>query len=148
MPEPLKSTGDIPTYDSYPAPSLDEPSLGSPRMAEPAARLGTRNNLNAAAERFGSTVGGAVGAVRRRLQVMPRRVDEAKERFTETGAEVRDDVRAAAVEWKESAQRRLYEARVKARRYVNEQPFQVLGAAVFAGFALGVGLRLWRWRHE
>lgn len=146
MPEPLRSTGDIPRYDTYPAPTPGEP-LSSLPPDEPIPELERGSNLNAAAERIGSAVGGAVGAVRRRLQVVPRRIDEAKERLSETGGDVRADVRAAAAEWKETAHRRLTDARFQVRRYANEKPIQVIGAAALLGFGIGIGLRIWRWRN-
>ncbi|MCI0352717.1 MAG: hypothetical protein L0Z53_25125 [Acidobacteriales bacterium] len=147
MQEPLKKTGDIPTNDSYPAPSPAEQDLGASVPASAASGRRERN-LKASAEQIGSVVGSAVGAVRRQLQVIPRRLDEAKERLTESGGDLRDDMRAAANEWKESARQKIYETRLKTRHYVNENPLQVVGAAALAGFALGVGLRIWRWRRE
>lgn len=147
MQEPLRKTGDIPTYDSYPAPAPGEENLDAPipAVAEPERR---ERSLRASAEQLGSVVGSAVGTVRRRLQLLPRRLDETKERLTETGSDLRDDVRAAAYEWKESTRQTIFEARLKTRRYLNENPLQVVGAAALAGFALGVGLRIWRWRRD
>lgn len=146
MPEPLRSTGDTPRYDTYPSPAPGEPEAMLP-SSHVAGELESGSNLNARAERIGNALGSAVGAVRRRLQVVPRRIDEAKERLTETGGDVRDDVRAAATEWKETAQRRLADARYQVRRYTNEKPIHVIGAAAMLGFAIGVGLRIWRWRN-
>lgn len=146
MPEPVRTTGDIPRYDTYPAPSPAEPEAAL-LPGHPPAELESGSSLNVRAERIGNALGNAVGAVRRRLQVVPRRIDEAKERLTETGGDVRDDVRAAAAEWKETAQRRLSDARFQVRRYANEKPIHVIGAAAILGFAIGIGLRIWRSRN-
>jgi len=142
MPEPLRKTGDIPRYDTYPAPSPAEPE----EQLRPgyAAELEAGNNLNTRAERIGNAVGSAVGAVRQRLQVVPRRIDQAKERLSETGEDVRADVRAAATELKENAQRRLSDARSHARRFATEKPIHVIGTAALLGFGIGAGLRFWR----
>jgi ElaB/YqjD/DUF883 family membrane-anchored ribosome-binding protein len=37
---------------------------------------------------------------------------------------------------------------VQARHFANEKPFHVVGAAAILGLAVGVGLRIWRWRNE
>ena len=145
MAEPLKSSGDIPTYDTYPAPAPDEQLIGRSTLDQAAAYARPENGrLNATAERIGSAVGSAVGTMRRGLHVVPRRVDEARERLGEAGGDLRDDIRAAAGELKENAQHRLFEARLRARRYANEKPLHVVGAAAFAGLALGAALRIWR----
>ena len=146
MQEPLRKTGDIPEFDSYPAPALEEPVIGSTRLDHelPSARS---ERLNATAERIGSMVGSAVGTMRRGLHVMPRRMDEAKERLSETGEDLRQDIRAAATDVRDTARQRIFEARLKTRHYVNENPFQVVGAAALAGFAVGVALRIWRWKR-
>ena len=148
MQEPLRSTGEVPTYDTYPAPAQDEPPLARSPLdqAGPYPRPGS--NLNRTALRIGNAVGNAVGTVRRRLQLVPRRMDQAKERLTETGGDLRDDIRAAATDMRDTAQHRIYEARLKARQFANEKPLHVVGAAAVAGFAIGVGLRIWRWRRE
>jgi ElaB/YqjD/DUF883 family membrane-anchored ribosome-binding protein len=153
MPDPLRKTGDIPTYDSYPAPSVQEPGVGKALYDQPLEDIGrpesqTARKLNATAERVGNAIGNAVGAVRRRLEVVPRRIDEAKERLSEAGGDMREDVRAAAAEWKQTAQRRLTDARIQARSYAYEKPFHVVGAAAALGLAVGVGLRIWRSRNE
>jgi ElaB/YqjD/DUF883 family membrane-anchored ribosome-binding protein len=148
MPETLRRTGEIPTFDNYLEPAQEEPILGRSALPQAAPYAQPESTLNSTAERIGSAVGSAVGTVRRRLQVVPRRMDEAKGRLRETGGDVRDDIRAAAKDLKETAQHRLFEARVRARRYANEKPFQVVGAAAIAGFAIGVGLRIWRWKRE
>jgi ElaB/YqjD/DUF883 family membrane-anchored ribosome-binding protein len=148
MQEPLRRTGDIPEFDSYPAPVPgEEPVIGRfPLDHElPPARSG---RLNATAERIGSAVGSAVGTMRRGLHVMPRRVGEARERLSETGGDLREDALAAAIDLKETAQQRIFEARLRTRRYMNENPFQVVAAAAGAGFAIGVALRIWRWKRE
>jgi ElaB/YqjD/DUF883 family membrane-anchored ribosome-binding protein len=75
-------------------------------------------------------------------------MDEAKERLSETGGDLRDDMRAAASDLKETAQQRMFEARLRARRYINENPLQVVGGAAVAGLALGMALRIWRWSRE
>jgi len=153
MPDPLRNTGDVPTFDNYPAPAPEEQEFSASKLGEPIGEdsrqpYGTDSNLNATAERIGSTVGNAVGAVRRRLQVVPGRIDEAKERLSEAGGDMREDVRAAAIEWKETAERRLSQARDQARRYANEKPFQVLAGAAVLGFVIGAGLRIWRSKDE
>jgi len=146
MAEPLRTTGDVPRYDTYPAPAAAEPEPLLP-AGHVAGELESGSNLNAKAERIGNAVGSAVGAVRRRLQVVPRRIDQAKERLTETGGDVREDVRAAAAELRDTAQARLSNARFQVRRYANENPMHVIGGAALLGFAIGVGLRIWRWRN-
>ena len=153
MPDPLRNTGDVPTFDNYPAPAPGEQELstsasGGPIGDDSHKPYGAGSNLNATAERIGSTVGNAVGAVRRRLRVVPRRMDEAKDRLSEAGGDMREDVRAAAIEWRETAERRLSQARDQARRYANEKPFQVLAGAAVLGFVIGAGLRIWRSRDE
>jgi len=152
MPDPLRNTGDVPTFDNYPAPAPGEQvsaaASGGPIGDDSREPYGAGSNLNAAAERIGSTVGNAVGAVRRRLRVVPRRMDEAKDRLSEAGGDMREDVRAAAIEWRETAERRLSQARDQARRYANEKPFQVLAGAAVLGFVIGAGLRIWRSRDE
>src|SRR5438034_6420515 len=107
MPDPLRNTGDVPTFDNYPAPAPEEQdlsasALGGPIVEQSRKSYGADSNLNATAERIGNTVGNAVGAVRRRLQVVPGRIDEAKERLSEAGGDMREDVRAAAIEWRET----------------------------------------------
>ena len=149
MPDPLRNTVDVPTFDNYPAAAPEEQdlsasALGGPVVEDSRQGYGANSNLNATAERIGSTVGNAVGAVRRRLQVVPGRIDEAKERLSEAGGDMREDVRAAAIEWREAAERRLSQARDQARRYANEKPFQVLAGAAVLGFVIGAGLRIWR----
>lgn len=147
MQEPLRKTGDVPEFDSYPAPAPEEPAVGRvPLDGElPPARS---ERLNATAERIGSAVGNAIGTMRRGLHVMPHRMDDAKERLTETGEDLRQDIRAAASDFKDTARQRIFEARLKTRQYVNEKPFQVVGAAALAGFAVGAALRIWRWKRE
>lgn len=104
--------------------------------------------LSATAERIGSAVGSAVGTMRRGLHVMPRRMDAAKERLTETKEDLRQDISAAASDFRDTARQRIFEARVKTRHYVNEKPFHVVGGAALTGFALGVALRIWRWKRD
>lgn len=146
MAEPLRTTGDVPRYDTYPAPAPAEPEAMLP-LNPVAGELEGGSNLNTKAERIGNAVGSAVGAVRRRLQVVPRRIDQAKERLTETSGDIRDDVRAAAAELRETAQARLANARFQLRRYAHEKPLHVIGGAAILGFAIGVGLHLWRSRN-
>jgi ElaB/YqjD/DUF883 family membrane-anchored ribosome-binding protein len=146
MAEPLRSTGDTPRFDTYPAPADTEPEALLP-AARVAGELEAGSDLNARAERVGNALGNVVGAVRRRLQVVPRRIDEAKERLTETGGDMRDDVRAAAAEWKDTAQRRLADARAQVGRYADQKPLHVIAGAALLGFAIGVGLRIWRSRN-
>ena len=153
MPDPLRNTGDVPTFDDYPAPAPGEQELSASDSRSPIGEdsreiYGAYRNLNTAAERIGSTVGNAVGAVRRRLQVVPKRIDEAKDRLSEAGGDMREDVRAAAIEWRETAEHRLSQVRDQARRYANEKPFQVLAGAAVLGFVIGAGLRIWRSRDE
>ena len=153
MPDPLRNTGDIPTFDNYPAPAPQEQQVSplatdGPIGEDSRQAYGADSNLDATAERIGSTVGNAVGAVRRRLQVVPKRIDEAKERLSEAGGDMREDVRAAAMEWRETAERRLSQVRDTARRYADEKPFQVLAGAAVLGFVIGAGLRIWRARDE
>jgi ElaB/YqjD/DUF883 family membrane-anchored ribosome-binding protein len=148
MSEPLRRSGDIPTYDSYPAPAPDEPAITKSALRQAAPYAQPKSSLNATAQRIGSAVGSAVSTMRRGLHVVPRRMDEAKERLSETGGDLRDDMRAAASDLKETAQQRMFEARLRARRYINENPLQVVGGAAVAGLALGMALRIWRWSRE
>lgn len=151
MQEPLRRTGDIPEFDSYPAPAPweREPELVIGRSPLDHELLPARSErLSTTAERIGNAVGIAVGTMRRGLHVIPRRVGEAKERMSETGGDLREDARAAALDLKETAQQRIFEARLRTHRYMNENPFHVVAAAAGAGFAIGVALRIWRWKRE
>lgn len=148
MQEPLRNSGDEPAYDRDPASAADEEKIGRSTLEEPVLYSRAENErLNATAERIGNAVGAAVGTMRRGLHIVPRRVDQAKERLGEAGGDLSADIRAAASDLKETARHRLFETRLKTRRYANENPFHVLGAAALSGFALGVGLRIWRWKR-
>lgn len=147
MQEPLRKTGDLPEFDTYPAPAPEEPIVGTTPLDHELPPVRSER-LSATAERIGSAVGSAVGTMRRGLHVMPRRVDEAKERLSETGEDLREDIRAAATDLKDTTRQRIFEARLRTRRYVNENPLQVVGGAALAGFAVGVALRIWRWKRD
>jgi ElaB/YqjD/DUF883 family membrane-anchored ribosome-binding protein len=154
MPEPRRTSSDVPEFDTYPAPITPErelPAIGRSSPSNPA--------LNATAQKIGSAVGSAVGSlrnVRSRVRVMPERgrsgVEDVRDRIggmaeqlKERGQELTQNAREAAEEWKQSARDRLLETRRRARTYVRENPLQLIAGVALVAFAAGVGLRIWRW---
>lgn len=161
MPQPLRSSGDVPRYDTYPAPAANDiPN----EIQEDRSRLllpedddhgndgrgsneSLREGLNTTAQKLGTVVGAAVDTVRnlpQRLQAVPQRIQEMKERLLDASGEMRHDAADAAGELKASAEQRLRQTRRQARQFAYEKPFQVIAIAAGAAFCAGVALRIWR----
>jgi ElaB/YqjD/DUF883 family membrane-anchored ribosome-binding protein len=163
----VRSSADVPTYDTYPA----EP----PRDIDWQARQdrwrtgGNRNpRLNETAEKIGSAVGEMVNraqGARRKIssaQDDARRssgskVEEIKQRAQEKWANATDVAQHRLDEWKRTARdsaenakeqivQRTREARIKTRAYVEENPHHVILGIAGAAFAVGLAARIWRSR--
>ena len=161
----VRSSADVPTYDTYPA----EP----PREVDWQGRqerwreFDTRNpRLNETAEKIGSTVGEMVNRAqeaRRKFQTMKQdigessggKVEELKQRAQEQWTSATGAAQQRLAEWKQSAResaeearnvvmQRTREARIKARAYVDENPHHVLLGIAGAAFAIGLTARIWR----
>ena len=161
----VRSSADVPTYDSYPG----EPA-GAVNWRERQERWRAFDNrnprLNETAEKIGSTVGEMVNRaqdVRRRFETMKQdlgessgsKVEEFKHRAHEQWSNVTGAAQQRLENWKQSARdsaeeardaivQRTREARMKARAYVHENPHHVLLGIAGAAFALGLTARIWR----
>jgi ElaB/YqjD/DUF883 family membrane-anchored ribosome-binding protein len=154
MPEPRRTSSDVPEFDTYPAPVNAERELPPIGQTTPSSKA-----LNATAEKIGSAVGSAVGTLRSassRVKIMPQRgrdsvgdmrerLGDMTEQLKERSQELTQNAREAAEEWKQTARDRIMQARRRARAFTHENPLQALAVAAAIGFAIGVGLRIWRW---
>jgi ElaB/YqjD/DUF883 family membrane-anchored ribosome-binding protein len=162
MPDPLHSSGDIPRFDSYPAPAPEEfasesgvgaslPIGLSPARELPASTMASHERVNPAlnqtAEKIGALLGTAVRIVKsmpRQLQAVPQNVSSMGERLREKSGELREDASEAARELRQNAEARLQLAREQARQYAYEKPFHVIAGIAGLAFCVGVALRIWR----
>src|SRR5437868_13374008 len=170
MSEPLKKTGDIPRYDSYPAPSMEEGRRIRDERFEQFGRepgKDVNRELINTAQKVGTLLGTAVGTVRSaaaRTQEAGRdrgqslkesaqiKIEQAKSRIDETvqqaryrANEVIDDVKNRANEVTMQMRERTRETTRRATNYARENQQHVLLGVAAAAFADGFALRLWRW---
>lgn len=147
MPKPLRSSADVPEFDTYPArPARIEPERELPPAVDP--------RLERKAQKIGSTLGETVAAVRdlpKRLQDVPERMNELGEQVKQRASELKEDARQAMEEIGDKARQKFEVARRRAaalpgkmREVSREKPFHVIAGAAIAAFCIGVGLRIWR----
>jgi ElaB/YqjD/DUF883 family membrane-anchored ribosome-binding protein len=145
MPEPLKRTGDIPRFDTYPGPAAQENWRAGREVRS--GEAGRQESLNQTAEKIGTAVGTMVNAVSN-VRRIPDRWQEKMhgigDRLRDAGEDMKQDARDAAEEWKQTAQQKVEEARMEARRFAYLKPFHVIGAVAVLALVAGVGLRIWR----
>ncbi len=162
MPDTLHSSGDVPRFDTYPAPAPEEIASESgvetsvPIGLSPARELPANTMANAArvnpalnqtAEKIGTLLGTAVRIVKsmpQQLQTMPQNVSSMGERLREKSGELREDASEAARELRQNAEARMRQAREQARQYAYENPFHVIAGIAGLAFCAGVALRIWR----
>jgi ElaB/YqjD/DUF883 family membrane-anchored ribosome-binding protein len=162
MPDPLHSSGDVPRFDTYPAPAPEElapeSSVGAsePIGLSPARELPANTTasharvnpaLNQTAEKIGTLLGTAVRIVKsmpQQLQAVPQNVSSMGERLRERSGELREDASEAARELRQNAQARMRQAQEQARQYAYEKPFHVIAGIAGLAFCVGVALRIWR----
>jgi len=160
MQDPLHSSGDVPRFDTYPAPAPEEVAsqrsigVSMPIGLNPARELpanitsqGLNPALNQTAEKIGTLLGTAVRIVKsmpQRLQTVPRNVSSMRERLREKSGELREDASEAAQELRHNAQVRMQQAREQARQFAYEKPFHVIAGIAGLAFCAGIALRIWR----
>jgi len=167
----VRSSADVPTYDTYPA----EPPRGIDwqdrqerwRAYDP---HNPNPKLNETAEKIGSAVGDMVNRAqeaRRRFGAMKQdvrqssgsKLEEITQRAKDKWSSTTEAAQRRIEDWKRSASRsaedardalvqRTREARVKTRAYVNENPHHVILAIAGAAFALGITARIWRSQRD
>jgi hypothetical protein len=119
-----------------------KPTLEAPH--QPAGLLPaestTGSRLNHTAERVGSAVGNAIGAVRQLPEQLRQRFRVIRGGAAERAPAIR---RRRAQGTVATAQQRL----ARAREIPREYPIQVILGAMGAAFALGATLRIWRSRR-
>ena len=147
MPKPLRSSADVPEFDTYPAgvariePERELPPAGNPRLERNATKIG-------------STLGETVATVRelpKRFKEMPERMNELGEQVKERAHELREDARQAMEEIGGKMRQKLGQVRERAaampgqaKEISRQKPFHVIAGAAIAAFCIGVGLRIWR----
>lgn len=145
MPEPLKRTGDIPRFDTYPAPAPEENWRAGRELKSGAAER--QEALNQTAEKIGTALGTAMSAVSN-IRRIPDRWQEKMhgigDRLRDAGEDLKQDALDAAQEWKQTAQQKVDEARLEAQRFAYFKPFHVIGAVAVLALVAGAGLRIWR----
>lgn len=147
MPKPLRSTADVPEFDSYPArPARIEPERELPPATDP--------RLERKAQKIGSTLGETMATVRelpKRLEQMPERMNELGEQVKQRASELKEDARQTMEEISDKAREKFEVARRRAaampgqaREFSQQKPFHVIAGAAIVAFCIGVGLRIWR----
>src|ERR1051326_332059 len=147
MPKPLRSSADVPEFDTYPAgvariePERELPPAMNPRLERNASKVG-------------SAVGGAVATVRelpKRFQELPDRMNELGKQVKQRASELRDDARQSMEEIGGKVRQKFGQARERAaampgqaREISRQKPFHVIAGAAIVAFCIGVGLRIWR----
>lgn len=161
----VRSSADVPTYDTYPGEPLGR--VDWRERQERGREFGAQNpRLNETAEKIGSAVGEMVNRAkeaRRRLDSVKHdvretsegRVEEIKQLAQEkwsTAAETaqqrlqnwKQTARDSAEEAREAMMQRVHDFRIKARDYVDENPHHVILGIAGAAFVLGLTSRIWR----
>jgi ElaB/YqjD/DUF883 family membrane-anchored ribosome-binding protein len=148
-------------------PAAEKPLTGTPPLAReienvidarPVERERERR-LSNAAESVGSTVGGAIGAIRNKVQsgieLVKRRSSDSSssiEDLADTVRERADDVtretRRVAQEWTSAAQRRLRTLRTQVGEFSEERPAEFIVAIGAVAAVAGLILRVWRSNRE
>ena len=165
----VRSSADVPTYDSYPAEPPPE-AVWKYRNAR-WNQSGLRNpQMNETAEKIGSAVGDMVNRAqeaRRRFDSMKQdlgqssgsKVEEIRQRAQEQWSSVTGAARRRVEDWKQTARsgaedardammRRTREVRTKAWGYVDENPHHVILGIAGAAFAVGLATRIWRSQRD
>jgi ElaB/YqjD/DUF883 family membrane-anchored ribosome-binding protein len=166
----VRSSADVPTYDTYPGESPEEEAVWKYRNAR-WNQTGARNpRLNETAEKIGSAVGEMVNRAqdaRSRFdsvkQEMRRgsesKVDGLKQRAQEKWSSATEAAQQRLDDWKHTAResaenakdavmQRTREVRVKTRAYVDENPHHVILGIAGAAFAVGLAARIWRSQRD
>src|SRR6266478_1027695 len=161
----VRSSADVPTYDSYPAEPPPE-AVWKYRNAR-WNQSGLRNpQMNETAEKIGSAVGDIVNRAqeaRRKFDSMKQdvrqnsgnRVEEIRQRAQEQLSDATDKAKQRFEDWRQTAResasdardvivQRTRDARVKARAYIDENPHHVILGIAGAAFVLGLTARIWR----
>lgn len=161
----VRSSADVPTYDSYPGEPTGEVNWRD--RQERWRSFDNRNpRLNETAEKIGSAVGDMVNraqGVRRRFDSMKQdlgrtsegKIGEIRQRAQEKWSTATEAAQERLQDWKQAASesaeeardaviQRTREFRTKTRTYVNENPHHVLLGIACAGFAIGLTARIWR----
>jgi ElaB/YqjD/DUF883 family membrane-anchored ribosome-binding protein len=155
MAKPLRSSADVPEFDTYPAKPQVTARIAPERELPPPAR---DPRLERQADKLGTAIGETVAKVRQipqRMQEMPDRVRALGEQLRGRAEELREDTREAIErgmenlksstrERLEDARHRAAEMRQQANEFAREKPFHVIAGVAIAAFALGIGLRIWR----
>ena len=174
-PEPLeeegevRSSADVPTYDSYPGEPLRQ--VDWRERQERWRAFDARNpRLNETAEKIGSAVGDMVNRAqdaRRRFDSMKQevgrssgsKVEEIRQRAQEQWSNTTEAAQQRLQDWKQTAResagnardaivQRTREFRTKARAYVDENPHHVILGIAGAAFAVGLAARIWRSQRD
>jgi ElaB/YqjD/DUF883 family membrane-anchored ribosome-binding protein len=133
--------------------------------------------LEARARQVGNTLGRAVVALREtrdrlqdiaghtreiateRVTTLKTQAEQTRARFGDMAGDVAKGITSKSRQWSEAAtsaasalrskaRTKYYRARVRGNQMVREYPLQLVFAAGVAGFIAGVGLRMWRSKHE
>jgi hypothetical protein len=144
MADPLRSTDDIPAFDTYPAP---EGMAAAADLEAPGEGAGynprTRGSLAEASGQFAESLSRARGLARE----LPQRMEAVRERFDEVRGRLGEESSRQFDRAKIYADRAWHDARYRADRLRRERPLQLLAGAALAAFAVGVLLRMGRSRR-
>ena len=171
IPEPLeeqgevRSSADVPTYDSYPGEPTREVDwrerqeqwrafdTHNPRLNETAEKIGSavgdmvnraqeaRRHFDSMKQDLGRTSEGKLGEIRRRAQ---EKWSNAAEATQERLEDWKQTARHSAEEARDAIMERTRELRSKTRAYVHENPHHVILGIAGAAFAIGLTARIWR----
>ena len=152
MADPLRK----PLEPDFTLETFTEPEL--PENTTDIRRVETRKLVDAA-ESFGSTLGGAVGTIRERVQsgleVVKKHsaeksaaVDDLTERLRDRADLVREQANRRIQEWSSTAQRRMRTARLRAQEFSRERPGELVLAIGGIAMVAGIILRLWRSKRD
>lgn len=85
---------------------------------------------------------------RARMENLRSEVEQRVAGAREAARERFDELRDQTLRGLESGRKRARARLEQAERYAHDNPLQVIAGAALAGLALGIGLRLWRSRHD
>jgi ElaB/YqjD/DUF883 family membrane-anchored ribosome-binding protein len=170
-PTPSEAASTPQDWPYEPRTDLDRTQVGNPRLNQTAENIGETLGRVVAITR---SVRGRVDRIKRDATAGGTGLTaELKQRASELGEEARarmEDLRSQVEEriagareaasvridgLRDQARRGLENGRERARarveqarQYAHDNPLPVIAGAALAGIALGVGLRLWRSRHD
>lgn len=175
MAEKLHRSSDVANFDTYPA---DPPQSGNlyeeeseTALQERARQVGSavgkavatvrkaQDKVRSIASDSGESAANLKDTAKDKARMAVNRIndfaDSARSKaqeWRETAASQADQLRQAAKEKSAELGSQIrsgyYRARIRANQVAREYPLHVVLAAGIVGFAIGIGLRLWRANHE